>query len=108
MISVFGNWRRSILYEVVYMKAEYEPWWMFDGWEEEIQSRQSFKTQVDAECYLNELLMNFRMKFENEQQKKQCFYAFWSENEQQFCEACDEALQIYHGLFILCNGKPIV
>lgn len=89
------------------MKADFEPWWMFEGWEEEVLSRQSFQTQLDAEYHLNELLLKFRKKYENEQQKKQCFYAFWSEEEQHFCEACDDALQIYHGLFILFNGKPV-
>ena len=25
------------MYEVIYMKADYEPWWMFEGWEEMIR-----------------------------------------------------------------------
>lgn len=96
------------MFEVIYMKADFEPWWMFDGWEKEVLLRQSFQSQLDAEHYLKQLLSEFREKFENEQQKKQCFYAFWTEEERHFCEACDDALQIYHGVFILLNGKPFV
>lgn len=100
-------WRRFILYEVIYMKAEFEPWWMFDGWETGILLRESFDNKIDADSRLNEHLMKFRLKFKHEQQKKQCFYAFWSEEEKTFCEACDDDLQIFHGLFILFNGEPI-
>ena len=25
------------MFEVIYMKADYEPWWMFEGWEEMIR-----------------------------------------------------------------------
>ncbi len=30
------------MFEVIYMKADYEPWWMFEEWEETIRSRHSF------------------------------------------------------------------
>lgn len=100
-------WRRFILYEVVYMKAEFEPWWMFDGWEAEVLSREAFDNKMDADSRLKEYLINFRLKFKHEKQNKQCFYAFWSEDERTFCEACDDDLQIYHGLFILFNGQPV-
>lgn len=96
------------MYEVIYMKAEFEPWWMFDGWEDEVLSRESFMNKADADHHLNELLMKFRTKYQHEQQKKECFYAFWCDEERSFCEACDDDLQIFHGVFILLNGKPIV
>ena len=88
------------------MRAEFEPWWMFDGWEDDVLLREKFDCILAAENRLNEHLNSFRTKFKHEQQKKQCFYAFWSEEERSFCEACDDELQIFHGLFILCNGKP--
>ncbi|MET0960338.1 MAG: DUF1033 family protein, partial [Psychrobacillus psychrotolerans] len=24
------------MFEVIYMKADYEPWWLFEGWEQHI------------------------------------------------------------------------
>lgn len=92
------------MYEVIYMKAEFEPWWMFEGWEENILRRKKFDNKIDATHYLDECLLDFRTKYKHEQEKKQCF-AFWSDDERSFCEACDDDLQIYHGLFILFDGK---
>ena len=38
--------------------------------------------------------------------KKDCFYAFWSEDEINFCDGCDEDLQLYHGVILMKDGKP--
>ena len=46
------------------------------------------------------------MKYKNESEKKNCFFAFWSENEKISCEACSDDLQIYHGIILLFEGKP--
>ena len=43
------------MFEVVYMKADFEPWWMFDDWEEMIRSRHSFDDRVLAEIYLRKI-----------------------------------------------------
>lgn len=94
------------MFEVIYMKAEFEPWWMFDGWEEDIQSRQSFEDELEAKQYLNEVLSKLRKKYINENTRKECFYAFWCEGEKVYCEPCGDDLQIFHGVILLCEGKP--
>ena len=88
------------------MKAEFEPWWMFEDWEETIVSRYSFKEVLEVKAHLKDTLAKLRKTYENEAVKKDCFYAFWSEEEKKFCEACDEDLQIYHGVIIMKEGKP--
>jgi hypothetical protein len=40
--------------------------------------------------------------------KKNCFFAFWSENEKLSCEACSDDLQIFHGIILLFEGKPLI
>lgn len=95
------------MYEVVYMKADYEPWWLFDGWEQNILSRESFQSKVEAESYLEKLVGMLRTRYPKEKRKEQYFYAFWSSEEQCFCDTCDEDLQVFHGLFLLFNGIPL-
>lgn len=95
------------MYEVIYMKAEYEPWWLFDGWEETIQKRIQCSSKLEADQVLTKLLTTFRCEYESEQVKDESFYAFWSSEERIFCEACDEDLQIFHGIFITKNGMPL-
>lgn len=95
------------MYEVVYMKADYEPWWLFDGWEETVLSRHSFQTQEEAEAHLEKLVIEFRERYPKEQRKEPNYYAFWSNYEVCYCDSCDEDLQIFHGLLLLYNGKPL-
>lgn len=94
------------MFEVIYMKADYEPWWMFEGWEETIRTRHSFDNAEEAIVYCEQLLAELRVKYTLEAMKKDCFYAFWSECEKDFCESCDEDLQLYHGVIFMKDGKP--
>lgn len=94
------------MFEVIYIKADYEPWWMFEGWEEMIRRRRSFNEASVARAYFDELLTELRGKHEHEAMKKDCFFAFWSLGEKSFCEGCDEDLQLYHGVILMKDGEP--
>ena len=78
------------------------------SWEETIRSRHSFDDRVLAEVYLKNLTSELRGKHKSEAMKKDCFFAFWSEDEKIFCEGCDEDLQLYHGVILMKDGKPIL
>lgn len=93
-------------YEVVYMKADYEPWWMFEDWEKTIQSRQAFETANEALEYLFDLKKKFGAKYKYQEERKDCFFAYWTDSERIFCEGCDEDLQMYHGIIFLADGNP--
>lgn len=86
------------MYEVIYMKADYEPWWAFEGWEEHIVKKATFEQEEEALSYLNNTLDEFRGKFPKEQVKGDKYWAFWSLKEQCYCESCEDELQIYHGI----------
>ena len=95
-----------MVYEIVYMKADYEPWWMFEDWEKMIQSRKAFTSAEEALAYLNDLKKEFGAKYNYQNERKDCFFAYWSDSERIFCEGCDEDLQIFHGIISLADGKP--
>lgn len=90
--------RVSILYKIIYMKADYEPWWQFEGWEETIQETYFYETEEALESAFQQMLQQFRAQYEKEAKKQEAYFAFWTENECEYCEACDEDAQIYHGL----------
>lgn len=96
------------MFEVIYMKAEFEPWWMFEDWEKEIVTRHSFQDEEAARNYLHERLRSLEETFPNMTSKKDCFFAFWTDEEKVFCEACDDDLQIYHGLLLFNDGNPFI
>lgn len=89
------------MYKLIYMKADYEPWWKFDGWEDQIVSEESFLTKDECEEALQKKLRIFRERFPNERLKDEYYWAFWTEDECSFCESCDDELQIYHGLIMV-------
>lgn len=89
------------MYKIIYMKADYEPWWQFEGWEEHIVSIQEFEHEQQFDEALTAKITRFRDTYDNEVLKKERFYAFWSEDESEFCEACDDDAQIYHGIIVL-------
>jgi len=95
------------VYEVIYMKADYEPWWLFEGWEESVISRESFEAEEEAKQSLARILTDFRAKYNNEATKSGAFWAFWSEDEKEYCIPCDDILQIFHGVIFLKDGQPV-
>lgn len=88
------------MFKIIYMKADYEPWWQFDGWEKYIVSADTFETEETLEIALKERLQKFRDKYPFEKTRGENYYAFWTEEESEFCEACDEDTQIYHGIIV--------
>ncbi|MEG0685583.1 MAG: DUF1033 family protein, partial [Coprobacillus sp.] len=65
-----------------------------------IVSTQKFASEQQFNNAFTELISQFRQKYNNEASKHERYYAFWSEEECEFCEACDEDAQIYHGIII--------
>ena len=90
----------SIMYKIIYMKADFEPWWQFEGWESHVVSTYQYNDFEEYEQALNMLLTKFRSQFEHEEMRKERFIAFWNEEECEFCEGCDEDVQIYHGIIL--------
>ncbi len=86
------------MYKIIYMKADYEPWWEFEGWEKNIVKENVFDHKEEATRFLNDTLREFNQKFMHHEHKKGRFWAFWSDEEVQFCEACDEDIQTFHGI----------
>lgn len=68
--------RVSKLYNIIYMKADFEPWWQFEGWEETIQETYFYDTEEALEKAFQEMLTAFRAQFENEGQKNGKYFAF--------------------------------
>ncbi|MCG3088800.1 DUF1033 family protein [Sporosarcina cyprini] len=94
------------MYEVIYMKADYEPWWMFDDWRSMVVTSQSFESKEEANTYFRDLYNKLENEHTFNEKRKNCFFAFWSESERVYCDGCDECLQLYHGIIILQDGNP--
>ena len=59
-----------------------------------------FETEEACNLQLEELLSQFRTKYDHEESREETYYAFWSEEERHYCDACDDDSQIYHGIIV--------
>ncbi|GLC89123.1 hypothetical protein LYSBPC_22500 [Lysinibacillus piscis] len=89
------------MYTIVYMKADYEPWWQFEGWQQWIQTEETFETKEQFEAVLQQKLQHFRSIYQHEAVKEDKYWAFWSDNEMCYCDSCDDDVQIYHGIIAM-------
>ena len=95
-------------WRVISTKSDAEPWWFFDGWEKDIMKEWTFKNKNEAvEKYIKEI-QYFHEKYPHKKMKKYHSIAFWDKREVIFCEACDDDLQVYHGLILFEDDKPMV
>lgn len=94
------------MHEIVYTRADYEPWWMFDDWREHIVSRQEFASVDQAQHYWEKLKQDFSLRFSNHEKRDVAFDAYWNEEEMEYCEKCEEDLQIFHSIIWLVDGVP--
>ena len=64
------------MYTIIYMKADYEPWWKFEGWEAFIQTHDTFEAKEQFELALQHKLAHFRSTYDNEAVKDGQYWAF--------------------------------
>ena len=95
-------------YQVIEMYGENEPWWFFNGWEEDIVSQKEFQTFDEASYYLHHVINELTNHYDQISVKPDFMAAFWNEDEVHFCEECDDDLQLYRGVLMLENGQKIV
>ena len=85
------------MYKIIYMKADFEPWWQFEGWDDYIVEQWEYDNEQEFNQALQMKLEEMRIKYPHEKMKD-CYYAFWDEKELEYCESCDEDAQVYHGI----------
>lgn len=94
------------MFEVVYIKADFEPWWMFEEWRDFTVSSKTFATQQTMQEYVDQLIQSMQLHFDSYECRKGCFHAFWSATEKYYCDGCEGDAQIYHGIIVLHNDEP--
>lgn len=87
------------MYHVIYMKADYEPWYQFEGWQTMIEDRWTFETEDQAQDFFVHKVSEFRTQYPYSKEKNGS-YAFWNVKDVCYCEDCEDDLQIYHGLLL--------
>lgn len=95
------------MYQVVKLYGDLEPWWLLDGWQEDIVECENFDTYQDALSYYQREWEILAGHLSEHKDKSEQMSAFWDPKDQRWCEECDEYLQQYHSLFILNRVEAI-
>lgn len=94
-------------FQVVELSGDFEPWWMLEDWKEDLQSIKEFDRFYDALKYYKDLWFCHQDKYESYDSRRTIMTAFWDEEDQRWCEECDEDLQQYHSIALLKDWEEI-
>lgn len=89
------------MHEIVYIKSFYEPWWMLEGWEQDIVERKKFTSIIEATRFRNEIAEKLKIDFPEHKTKGEEFDVYWLIGDTAYCPDCEEDLQVYHGIIWL-------
>ncbi|MGK0552390.1 DUF1033 family protein [Enterococcus faecalis] len=95
------------MYQVIMMYGDNEPWWFFEDWQEDIIEEQTFTSLAAAEAYYFKKWQEQSAKFTYINTKPNYLSAFWNDDDERWCEECDEDIQQYYGLALLKDYQPV-
>lgn len=93
------------MYQVAVLKADYEGWWLFEGWQEELTEARHFSSEEAMLDYYWKLVERMMENFHSYQTGKYDLMAFYNACELEYCEECEEDLQIYYTPICLKNDE---
>lgn len=95
------------MYQVIIMYGDNEPWWFFEDWQEDIESKKEFTSLEEAEYYYIQKWQEISATYEYINTKANYLAAFWNDGDERWCEECDEDLQQYKGLALLKDFQAV-
>ncbi|WP_430610961.1 DUF1033 family protein [Enterococcus sp. DIV0876] len=96
------------MYQVVVMYGDNEPWWFFEGWQSDIQEAFTFATFNEAKSFYENKWQEIRSDYSYINAKSNFMTAFWNEEDERWCEECDDYLQQYIGIALLKEYQQVV
>lgn len=93
------------MYEVVIVKADYEGWWLFEGWQDDIVKRHPYDDPGAMIQGYNQLIDTMKAEYNSYITGKYDLHAFFNACEIEFCEDCDEDVQIYYTPMMTQNNE---
>lgn len=89
------------MYRVISMEGTEEPWWFFEGWQDDIISIEVFESFSKALSAYKSRWLEMAASFPEFKSQADLLSAFWEPKDQIWCEECDDFQQKYHGLALL-------
>lgn len=93
------------MWEVTKIRTDYEGWWLFDDWMEHIIETYYFETYSSFMNTYEQLIKEAKSTYDNCVVGKHNMYTFYNNCDMNYCEHCDEDLQLFDSFIILNDEK---
>src|SRR5699024_11852439 len=93
------------MYEVVIVKADYEGWWLFEGWQDDIVERFPAKNQADLIKLYQKIVLEMKEKYTSYQEGKYHLIAFFNASGLEYCEDGGAVMRLFYVPMILKRSK---
>ena len=97
----------EFMYRGIEMYGDCEPWWFLDGWEEDIVSSQTFDDYYLALKFYKKKWLELNEHFPSYKSRSDLMTIFWDSKEQEWCEDCNEDVQLFHSIVLLEDEQKI-
>ncbi|MDT2770343.1 DUF1033 family protein [Enterococcus pseudoavium] len=95
------------MYQVITMYGDNEPWWFFEEWQTDVQETKNFADFDEAVLFYEDRWSELQKTNTYSNAKHNYLSAFWNDQDERWCEECDDYLQQYWGLALLKDGQPV-
>ena len=97
----------NVMYRVIEMYGDFEPWWFMEGWEEDIIASRRFDNYYAALKFYKSCWFDLEERIPLYKSRGDLMTIFWDPGDKRWCEECDEFLQQYHSIVLLEDGQVI-
>ncbi|WP_052256251.1 DUF1033 family protein [Salinicoccus sp. YB14-2] len=92
------------MYQVAVLKADYEGWWLFEGWQDDLTDIKDFNSEMGMINYYEKLIEQMAEEYHTYQKGRYHLIAFYNACELEYCEDCEEDLQIFYTPLCMKNN----
>lgn len=93
------------MWSIAKIRADYEGWWLFSDWTDNIIERDDFESYAEMLTKYQHKIRECKEAYDNYLIGKYNIHAFYNNCELGFCEDCDENLQIFYSFIVLNNNN---
>jgi hypothetical protein len=93
------------MWSITKIRADYEGWWLFSDWTDNIVERDDFETYDEMINKYQHTIRKCKEDYDNYLIGKYNIHAFYNNCDLGFCEDCDENLQIFYSFIVLNNNN---
>ncbi|AKG74133.1 DUF1033 family protein [Salinicoccus halodurans] len=96
------------MFHIVILKADYEGWWLFEDWQQNIVERYTFGAETEMRQQYEKLLDEMKNTYHSFKTGKYEMHAFFNGCELEYCDDCGEDIQIYYTPIMLEDDKVYI